>query len=77
MEQVYSEAVARGDRERARYCRKLVIQSKDNARLAARSAKATPAKTAEKEEMVQWMLVWLENPGVFPTWVRIRKLNRR
>jgi hypothetical protein len=77
MEQVYGEAVARGDRERARYCRKLVIQSKDHARLAARSAKATPDKTAEKEEMVQWMLVWLENPGVFSTWVRIRKLNRR
>jgi hypothetical protein len=23
--------------------------------------------------MVQWMLVWLENPAVFPAWVDARK----
>ena len=23
--------------------------------------------------MVQWMLVWLENPEVFPAWVEARK----
>ena len=23
--------------------------------------------------MAQWMLVWLENPEVFPAWVEIRK----
>ena len=26
-----------------------------------------------KEEMIQWMLVWLENPEVFPAWVEARK----
>jgi hypothetical protein len=69
MLQVYREAVAAGDRPRARYCRRQVISAKDRARLAARN----PEKRAIKEEMVQWILVWLENPEVFPAWVEIRK----
>lgn len=73
MEKVYAEAVAAGDRERARYCRRQVIQAKDHARFAARSPKSDEAKRAQKEEMIQWMLVWLENPGVFPAWVKLRR----
>ena len=30
-------------------------------------------KRAQKEEMVQWMLVWLENPAIFPQWVKLRR----
>jgi hypothetical protein len=26
-----------------------------------------------KAEMVDWMLVWLENPGIFEAWARLRK----
>ena len=44
-----------------------------HARLAARSAKTSPEKKTIKEEMIQWMLVWLENPGVFPAWIKLRK----
>jgi uncharacterized protein (DUF305 family) len=31
------------------------------------------AQKEEKEEMAQWMLVWLENPEVFPAWVEARQ----
>ena len=63
---VYCAANAAGDRERARYCRRQVIASKDRAKFLV------PQKP-EKEEMAQWMLVWLENPEVFPAWVDARK----
>jgi hypothetical protein len=66
MLEVYREAISREDRERARYCRRQVIAAKDRAKFLA---KVKP----EKEEMVQWMLVWLENPEVFPAWVEARK----
>jgi hypothetical protein len=66
MLEVYREAVAGGNRDRARYCRRQVIAAKDRAKFLA---KVKP----EKEEMVQWMLVWLENPEVFPAWVEARK----
>lgn len=73
MEKVYSAAVAAGDRGRAQYCRNVVIQAKDRARFSARSR---PEKQAQKDEMVQWMLVWLDNPEVFPAWVKLRKQAR-
>ena len=73
MLRVYTEATAAGNRQRARYCRRQVIGAKDRARFQARSRGAAPEKRARKEEMAQWMLVWLENPEVFPAWVDARK----
>jgi len=70
---IYAEAMRAGDRQRARYCRRQVIAAKDRARFLARSPKTSPAKKAQKQEMAGWMLVWLENPEVFPAWVEIRK----
>ncbi len=74
---VYAEAVSAGNRERARYCRRQVIAAKDRAKFLARNRRIPPEKKREKEEMVQWMLVWLENPAVFPAWVEARKRQRR
>ena len=73
MQSVYAEAVAAGNRERARYCRRQVIAAKDRARFLARNPRTAPEKRAQKEEMAEWMLVWLENPEVFPAWVEARK----
>ena len=73
MLQVYREALATGQRDRARYCRRQVIAAKDRAKFLAATPRSTPEKRTQKEEMVQWMLVWLENPEVFPAWVDARK----
>ena len=73
MQRVYDEAITAGNRDRARYCRRQVIAAKDRARFAARNPRTPPEKQAQKEEMAQWMLVWIENPGVFPAWVEARK----
>jgi hypothetical protein len=70
---VYADAMAAGDRQRARYCRRQVIGAKDRARFLVRDRRTPPEKKARKEEMAQWMLVWLENPEVFPAWVEARK----
>jgi len=58
-----------GGRERRTLVRRAVITAKDHARLAARKEE----KRAAKEEMILWMLTWLENPGLFPDWLRLRK----
>jgi hypothetical protein len=73
MHQVYADAVAVGNRERARYCRRQVIAAKDRARFLARNPRTPPEKREQKEEMAEWMLVWLDNPEVFPAWVEARK----
>jgi hypothetical protein len=73
LEQVYADAMSTGHRERARYARRQVIAAKDRARFLADNPRTAPDKQAQKEEMVRWMLVWLENPEVFPAWVEARK----
>jgi len=73
MLQVYLDAVAAGNRDRARYCRRQVIAAKDRAKFLAATPRTTEDKRSEKEEMAQWMLVWLENPEVFPAWAEARK----
>jgi hypothetical protein len=75
MEEVYTRAGEAGDRARAQLCRNAVIQAKVHARLAARGARTSVEKKGQKEEMIQWMLVWLENPGIFPAWVKLRKMK--
>lgn len=56
-------------------CRTLVIEAKDRARLAARNPKVSEDKRQQKQEMVLWMLTWLENPDAFELWVGLRKLR--
>jgi hypothetical protein len=73
MERAYTHATQSGNHARARQCRNAVIQAKDHARLAARNPTASAERKTEKQEMVRWMLVWLENPGVFPAWVKLRR----
>jgi hypothetical protein len=73
MLQVYLDSLADGRRDRARYCRRQVIAAKDRAKFLAVTPRSTPQGRSQKEEMSQWMLVWLENPEVFPAWVEARK----
>ena len=63
------EEYERGDPARRAAVRRVVITSKEHARLAARN----PAKRPEKEEMLLWLLTWLENPPLFGAWVRLRR----
>jgi hypothetical protein len=76
MSSVYEAAVSAGDRATARYCRRQAIEAKNRAKLAAGRPNAPPELAARKSEMAQWMLVWLENPEVFPAWVVARKRAR-
>jgi hypothetical protein len=73
MQRVYLDATRIGDKQRARYCRRQVIAAKDRAKFLVSSARTSSEKKAQKTEMVEWMLVWLENPDVFPAWLEARK----
>jgi hypothetical protein len=61
------------DTDGKRQCRAIVVRAKDHARLAARNQKLSEDKRTLKEEMVLWLLTWLENPGAFELWVGLRK----
>lgn len=73
LEAEYSPARERGDAPRQKACRRLVIEAKDHARWFLRRPAVTEEERREKREMIDWMLVWLENPAIFPEWVRLRR----
>ena len=56
-----------------RYCRDQVIAAKDRARWIAKSSKVEEEKRRLKLEMTKWMLVWLDDPAMFPQWAQIRR----
>ncbi len=49
-----------------RTCREQVIAAKARARFLSR-------KSTLKAEMVEWMLVWLGDPAMFPAWAVLRR----
>ena len=53
--------------------RDVVIRTKDRARFASHNPKVSDVKRAEKDEMVKWMLVWLDDPAIFGDWVALRR----
>jgi hypothetical protein len=77
MEEEYRKARVRKDVARQRNCRRAVIEAKDHARWAMQRSTTPSEKKAEKKEMIEWMLVWLGNPEIFPRWVRLRKQAAR
>jgi hypothetical protein len=60
------EEYEKGDLARRAAVRRLVVTAKDHARWAGR-------RGGGKEEMILWMVTWLENPPVFREWVRLRR----
>lgn len=56
-----------------KYCREQVIQAKDRARWIARDSRVAGARRELKAEMVEWMLVWLDDPAMFHGWVQARR----
>ena len=58
--------------EAPRETRRLVIQAKDYARQAL-AGDADPTRTALRHELIEWMIVWVNDPAVFPVWVQLRR----
>lgn len=59
--------------ERAQDCRRAVMLGKDRLRMILGNKHLAEEKRAQKEELLQWFLTWLENPSVFPEWLALRR----
>jgi hypothetical protein len=77
MGRAYQEALERNRIDKAHLCRMTVIEAKDHARLASKNPRVAEDKRRQKAEMVEWMLVWLENPPIFPLWSKLRMARQR
>ncbi|MBI1899437.1 MAG: hypothetical protein HYZ57_07410 [Acidobacteria bacterium] len=68
-----AEYMAAADAMRSRQCRDAVITAKDHTRWSLRRQGQPPEAQARREEMLLWMLTWLENPPAFADWLALRK----
>jgi len=71
LQQEYSRA---GSRQHADDCRLAVLRARRRLESLLRRPALSPAKRAEKEEILAWVRIWLESPDLFPAWLDLRKL---
>ncbi|MDA1314624.1 MAG: hypothetical protein O2968_14890 [Acidobacteria bacterium] len=72
MQGEYEKAKASGDGQRAADCRRAVRQGKERLQRLQNRANLPDTKRAEKQEILQWFLVWLESPSLFRDWLTVR-----
>jgi len=53
-------------------CRRTVLRARRRLESMLRRPGLSPEKRAEKEEILSWVRVWLEAPGLFPAWLDLR-----
>ena len=73
LQREYEAAQEAGNRIRCEDCRRAVRQAKDRLRMLLRSKNQPGGKHAERLEILQWFLVWLESPSLFSHWLKARK----
>ena len=73
LENLRRKFVAENDREGLRLMREVAIKGKHRAQMIAKNEKVAPEKRAEKQEIVEWFTIWLQNPEVFENWITLRQ----
>src|SRR5713226_2396078 len=66
---------AEGERAAAERVLEVARLGRRRAEMIARNPKVEPLKRAEKEEMMNWFVIWLETPDAFFDWLDVRKTS--
>jgi len=73
LENLRKKFVAEDDREGLRLMREIALKGKNRASMISKNEKVAPEKRHEKQEIVEWFTIWLQNPEVFENWVALRQ----
>jgi hypothetical protein len=73
LENLRKKFLAENDREGLRLVKETTIKGKQRAQMIAKNGKVAPEKRAEKQEIVEWFTIWLQNPAIFESWVSLRQ----
>jgi hypothetical protein len=64
-----------GDTPAAREVQTLAIEMRKTAQLRAKDRSLPQAVRREQAEISEWLLVWLQTPGLFEQWLELRKTS--
>ncbi len=73
LENLRKKFLIENDREGLRRVQETTIKGKRRAQMIAKNEKVAPEKRAEKQEIVEWFTIWLQNPAIFESWVNLRQ----
>jgi len=73
LENLRKKFLIENDREGLRRVQETTIKGKRRAQMIAKNEKVAPEKRAEKQEIVEWFTIWLQNPLIFESWVNLRQ----
>jgi hypothetical protein len=73
LENLRKKFLIESDREGLRRVQEITIKGKRRAQMIAKNEKVAPEKRAEKQEIVEWFTIWLQNPAIFESWVNLRQ----
>ena len=62
-----------GDRAGLQRLQRLAMEVKRELQLVARSRMAGEKQRLEAKETVQWLIIWLRDPHIFPDWLSLRR----
>jgi len=68
----YAEA---SDKKGMAYCREIAVLGRHRAELISRNRRVSTLKRRQKREISEWFRLWLETPGLFDDWLKMRKLT--
>jgi hypothetical protein len=62
-----------GNRAGLQRLRELALEVKRELQLVARSKAVGQRKRREAKETAQWLIIWLQDPQIFPDWLSLRR----
>lgn len=64
------------DNEGLRLVRETALKGKNRAQMISRNEKVAPEKRAEKAEIAEWFILWLQSPEIFENWIALRQSSK-
>jgi hypothetical protein len=73
LEKLRQRAETSGDQAALHQVRTLAVNGRQQAELLAKDRKLSQHERAEQAEIVEWLKVWIQTPGLFADWLELRR----
>ncbi|MDX6304726.1 MAG: hypothetical protein QOI77_1695 [Blastocatellia bacterium] len=73
LEKLRQRAEASGDQAAFHQVRTLAVNGRQQAELMAKDRRLSQEERAEQAEIVEWLKLWIQTPGLFADWLELRR----
>ncbi|MDX6497396.1 MAG: hypothetical protein QOG23_656 [Blastocatellia bacterium] len=73
LEKLRQRAETSGDQAALHQVRTLAVNGRQQAELLAKDRKLSQRERAEQAEIVEWLKLWIQTPGLFADWLELRR----